>query len=656
MIIKLIPSKNSAKGVERYARYLASYMADGDRRWLKEDAIGIDYGLTLSTYINGAPRAPESAPERVLSRGAVVGGETPDWKSGVEEAERRLTRRNRKVKKPVRHAVMSCPVGEELSETHCADAVATVAKELGCEDAVILWAAHVDTDNFHVHMMFVTVDPDTGGALPFGQGADGRSGYKEAMQRAIARIEHKRQLRPEAGARYEVVGDEVVRKPQQTHVVQKRAPLRQEVLEWETQSGFASFTRVAQDVAGPILDQASDWQELHAALAPYGMGIRPSVNGGQLYAGEEHVKLSNVDRRHSWGKLRDRLGRYEPSHGVEPDTYVPRILDPAKAETWLVHTRQMRDVSARIDGRVRALLAARDAALGRMEAAVSAYRADLTGFDGDPRVKRDLFAAFPTLRHSAALTIKAAFDARIIAVRALRTAAAGSDDLSAVDMEAIGAVDVGIAAPWHVDNGPPAVASLAEFESERRGDAVCYWSRDDHARRGQPALVDTGAIIWVNDHSDRAVETALKLARDRFGDVAVFGDAAYLARCHRAAQRLGIELETITVVEAQRRARKKRRDLGPTRQRALEARMVNQLRTAERRRWARAYERAAPADDGPMSFSKTQAAADVQHHSVIPTKISKPDIGVRADTPAVTLPTIKWRAAANRNREGDGIK
>lgn len=256
MIIKLIQAKPKKTGIERYARYLASYMADGDRRWLQADAIGMDHGLTLSAYMTHGSNAPEPLRERVLFRAAQVGGQACDWEAGLQAIENRLKRRSRKVKKPVRHGVISCRTGEQLTEQGCSDAVATLARELGCEDAAILWAAHIDTDNFHVHVMFVTVDSVTGGALPFGQGADGRAAYKEAMQRAIARIEDAQRLTPEAGARYEMAGNDVVRKPQDEVVTRKRTPLRQEILAWEEATGFASFTRYAQDVAGPILDEA----------------------------------------------------------------------------------------------------------------------------------------------------------------------------------------------------------------------------------------------------------------------------------------------------------------------------------------------------------------------------------------------------------------
>lgn len=136
MIIKLIQSKSKASGIERYARYLASYMADGDRRWLKPDAIGMDYGLTLSAYMAPGSNAPEPPRDRVLYRAAQVGGHACDWDAGLNEVERRLKRRSRKVKKPVRHAVVSCRAGERLTEQGCIDAVATLAEELGCEEAV----------------------------------------------------------------------------------------------------------------------------------------------------------------------------------------------------------------------------------------------------------------------------------------------------------------------------------------------------------------------------------------------------------------------------------------------------------------------------------------------------------------------------------------
>lgn len=641
MIIKLIAAKSKPKEAERYARSLVRYLTEGDRRWLGPDVAGMDYGLTLSAYMTSAPEVTEEPGERVLYRGAFVSGESCDWDIGEKEAARRLERRSRKVKKPVRHAVLSCRPGEQLDEQGCADAVATLATELGCEAGAILWAAHADTDNFHLHMMLVTVDPETGGALPFGQQPDGRAGYKEAMQRAIARIEAAQALQSEEGARYEMRGGEVVRKASAAVAApeRRRAPIRQEILEWEAQSGFASFTRVAQNIAGPILDEAASWPQLHRELAPHGLGIRRAVNGGEIYAGDEHVKLSAVDRKHSWGRLVDRLGAFEEAEGVEPASYKPVVLDVAKAENWLRHGAEEREIGRRVYERVARLMAARDAALGQAEAQLSAYRADTKGFDRDTVLGRDIDSAWPRLRASMIASIRSAFAARIEAVRGLRHAAADMPDLGGIDLDAIGRPDVGIAASWRADRTAPPIVALDGFEAERRGSVVRYWSSQDSDRKERPAMVDDGAIIWVEDQLDRTVEAALTLASKRFGNVAVFGDDAYVDQCRQAAGRLGIAIEVITIEEARRRADRSRLGRAEARRRALEqhgdAGADHRGGASRRRAWARAYTWAAPEEDLPASGVEA-VQAGVPHHLDIPAEVPGADAGdpkVRPEKP-----------------------
>lgn len=650
MIIKVIPAKPKQKGVERYARYLANYMASADRQWLQPDAIGMDYGLTLSAYMSSALEDSGDPQERVLHRGAFVGGEGRTWEVVEAEVQTVLKKRSRKVKKPVRHVIMSCRSGEALDDQGCAEAVMTVANELGCENAAILWAAHGDTDNFHLHIMFVTVDPDSGTALPFGQEPDGRAGYKEAMQRAIARIEHAQQLQPEAAARYQLVDEKVVRNPKPVEpksVERKRTPIRQEILAWEEQSGFASFTRYAQEVAGPVLDDATSWTELHAQLAPHGLGLRAFGNGGEVYADGEHVKLSNIDRRHTWIKLKNRWGAFEEA-GAPDRPYQPRILDAAKADRWLQRDRQLREINHRIDQRIAQLLAARDAALDHANEQLSAYRVDLGRLGGDPRLQRDVANAWPRLRASATAAIHAAFSSRIEAVRGLRHAAAETADLDTVDAEAIGAPDVGIVAPWHCAPSSHDVTALEGFDAERCGDLVRYWSRSDAVRKGQPSLVDAGAIIWVNDRSDQAIEAALLLARTRFGAVAVFGDAAYLRQCDKAAKRLGITLETITVSEARRRAKKADNVRNEARRHAVERHQGWASPVERLRHWAHAFDRATPVDDMAQFLGEAQRLAAAAHHSAIQSPDAK--LG-REQTPhrrvsANTSAQIEMKAAA----------
>lgn len=619
MIIRLIDRKGGSKGALRYARNLATYMADADPRRLQLDAAGLDYGLTLSAYMTRERGRNDVPRERVLYRAALLGSDAAGWDDGLAEMERRLERRSSRVKKPARHVVLSYRAGEEPTERQCHEAVTMLAEELGCEAATILWAAHVDTDNVHVHALFVTVDPDTGAALPFGQGADGRAAHREAMQRAIARIEHAQRLQAEVGSRYEVVDGHVVRRPEQSEAApsRKRTPLRQEILAFEERSGFASFTRVTQDVAGPILDDAGSWQQLHRELAVHGIGIRPKDNGGELHAGDEHVKLSNVDRRHSWSQLvkPDRLGPYVKPKGIDRAAYEPRILDEAKAAVWLKRRDAEQTIAAAIEQRVAALIAARDAALAEVKASIAAHRDDLAGFDGDARLRRDIAAAWPRIGADAIATLGAAFDARIAAVRALRHAVAGTDDIDAIDLDGIGVLDAGMIMPWHGDPGVPPVTAIEGYEAERSGDIVRYWARDDRRRQDQPAMVDAGAIIWVNDTSDRTIGAALRLGQQRYGDVAVFGDQDYLARCRALADALGIELTVITVAEARRRAKRGSRQ--QARRHALD-KAQSDAEALRLRRWARAYVRATPLDDDHERIGSVATPHDLAGHAALP--------------------------------------
>ncbi len=608
MIIKLIDTKEGAKAAGRYARELAEYMADADPRRLRADAIGDDYGLTLAAYMLHEPQRPDQSRERVLYKAALAGGEVANWELGVAEMERRMAARSRRIKKPARHVVMSYRTGETPTEQDCGDAVATLAQELGCERAVVLWAAHADTDNVHIHAMFVTVDPATGEALPFGHGLNGRAGYKEAMQRAIARIEHEQELRPEVGARYQIENGHVVRKAGRPTTQAKRAPLQQEVLAFEDRSGFSSFTRAAQEIAGPILDTATSWGQLHCDLARHGFGVRRAGNGGELHADGNHVKLSNVDRRHSWSKLikDDRLGPYAEPNGITIAPFQPHVLDSAKAARWLRHQDVQRGIGERIDQRVASLMSARDASLADVRARIAAYQADLGTIGLDARLQGDIGRAWPRLQAQAAATINAAFAARIGAVRGLRHAAAGSADCAAVDLEAIGVSDAGFIAPWHDDRARPAIMSIPGLRGELCGRVVRYWVKDDHRRSASPALVDAGAIIWVNDRSDRAVAAALILAKERFGTVSAFGDPDYLARCARQAARLGIELEVISAAEAKQRARKVASARAQARQRALASKQ-----SADKARLERVSARAAPDEGVAQKLSEVRATREV---------------------------------------------
>ena len=97
----------------------------------------------------------------------------------------------------------------------------------------------------------------------------------------------------------------------------------------------------------------------------------------------------------------------------------------------------------------------------------------------------------------------------------------------------------------------------------------------------------------------------------------MFGDAAYLRQCDKVAKQLGIALETITVSEARRRAKKADNVRNEARQYAVERHSVRPNPVQGLRAWARAFHRAAPVDDVVHYPGQSELLAAVSHHSAI---------------------------------------
>ncbi len=171
-------------------------------------------------------------------------------------------------------------------------------------------------------------------------------------------------------------------------------------------------------------------------------------------------------------------------------------------------------------------------------------------------------------------------------------------------------------------------------------------------------MVDDGAIIWADDRSDGTVEAALTLARIRFGDVAVFGDDAYVRQCREAAERLGIEIEVITVAQALRRADRSRADRDEVRRSALEHRIDPgaEHRTVagnRRRAWVRAYSRAAPIEDLPVSGDGSLTGA-ISHHLDIPVEAAGSDaVDPQGIFATEVLKSPKAVVSRSTTRDGD---
>lgn len=531
MIIVEKEAKGSGRAAHRYARSVAQYLQSAKRN----DA-GAEYGIKLAAYLPGQ-KTVDAGEERVLALGARTQHRAIDWDQAMAELERRLAKRSSRSKKPARHAIMSLREGEQLEPEQCDEAVRVLAEELGSQQGLVMWALHGDTNNQHLHLLILTLDAD-GKATEYGH----RGQSHEAMQRAIARLEHAFDLQPEQRARYEADDRGVRRKPVVETPAKKRAPIESHVLQWEAETGLQSFTRFAQDVLAPHLETATSWEEAQAKLAEHGAMVLKAGSGGEIRSSDMlyKVKLTNVDRTLRWAALIERWGDWvEPARPQQQ--YEPKVLNPRAALGWVAHNERRAPARAGVQARIAQLRAQRAAEVARLEEEYSARSADLTAALMEHRNLPGgaLRSALRGIYSSRFTTVKAEFDHRIAALCALRGEVDDAPSLDCIDVAAIGAPDFSFEIAW--PQAPPGTLEPAGFRAELVGSSVQYWSIIEPARR--PAFVERCNRIWMVDQSDAALIAALTVAQARYGVVAAHGDAAFIRRAQQVGRALGLEVQ-----------------------------------------------------------------------------------------------------------------
>ncbi|WP_439570673.1 relaxase/mobilization nuclease domain-containing protein [Sphingomonas sp.] len=531
MVIVEKPAKEGERNGSRYARSLACYMETAKRSTLAEE-----YGLTLSRYMaTDREAARDQDAERVLATGGLVGGQVVAWEAALQQLEQRMAKRSSRSKKPARHLIGSVHADEDIIPEACADMAATLAHELGCEAGTVLWALHGDTDNRHIHFLVLTLD-EHGATTPFGRGGQSH----EAMQRAIARIEHAHGFAREAGARYQVRNGRVERTASMPPRAKKRAPIGPYVLQSEEETGVESFTRYAQELLAPQLERAASWDEAQALLAPLGAQVIKTGSGGQLQTGDglHHVNLTKVDRALSWAKLTQRWGEWSRPTS-EPAPYEPRILDLERARRWVERDAKAESLHAAVQGRIDRLRLERKSLLNDLKADIAAKRAELGGLAGNPSDLAMLRVGLAAMARRRISAIDAEYHDRISALRELRGEIDEVDDLDVFGLNDLAAQDCSLVIDWATC--PADRIAPTGFVAVSVGASVQYW-RDD-LRGNAPAFVERADRIWINDSADDVVRAALIVAQARYGVVAAHGDPAFVAKARRLGRELGIEVQ-----------------------------------------------------------------------------------------------------------------
>jgi Relaxase/Mobilisation nuclease domain len=207
---------------------------------------------------------------------------------------------------PISHWIVSWQEGERPTREQVEESIDVMLAELGMPEHQVIYAAHNDTDNYHVHLMINRVHPDT---------LKVQDSYRDVEEghKAVAKIEYLQGWQREDRGRYEVV-DGAAKKVQHPSKTKELGQKQQHV---EIHQGEKSAERIAIEQGADLIRAATSWQDLHESLADQGMRYERVGNGAYLYVGETKLKASSAGRDCSLPNMQKRLGDYEESQGYE---------------------------------------------------------------------------------------------------------------------------------------------------------------------------------------------------------------------------------------------------------------------------------------------------------------------------------------------------
>ncbi|MGD9637750.1 MAG: TraI/MobA(P) family conjugative relaxase [Alphaproteobacteria bacterium] len=186
------------------------------------------------------------------------------------------------------------------------------AKALGIETHQRIVGTHQNTDNFHMHIAYNKINPET-----FKVATLSNDYYKRS--KVCRDMEKKYNLKTDNGI--EKTKEQDYEKP---HIKAKDF----EAKTW--QQSFYSYVKEKKEPLTKALNQANKWQDLHNAFEEVGLLLKKRGNGLAIVSKDEKVaiKASDLDRSFSKNALEKRLGKFEDSKNeVEPKiTYTEKPL------------------------------------------------------------------------------------------------------------------------------------------------------------------------------------------------------------------------------------------------------------------------------------------------------------------------------------------
>ena len=218
---------------------------------------------------------------------------------------------------PVCHFVMSWPSHEQPTPAQIHEAARLFVHEIGMDGHQVVYGAHQNTENCHLHLAINRVNPESLQIDKINKGFD-----KRAAAKAICVIEHSQGWTPEKNAMYRMTENGPAL------VEGREKSLSQGAQDAEKKTGNLSLERRAKDLA-PEIALATSWQDLHLRLAAHGVTYEKRKGGAILKFGKSgFVKASTASREASLKSLEKKFGQPFERARIAPKPYEPKPPQP----------------------------------------------------------------------------------------------------------------------------------------------------------------------------------------------------------------------------------------------------------------------------------------------------------------------------------------
>jgi hypothetical protein len=295
---------------------------------------------TLVYYI--ARDKKEHAQERAMFGAPEMGAQNldvdleSDLDTAIELLDMYAAMARRSKQDPVNHLVLSWQAGEHPTREQVEQAVTHVLKAVGMAEAEAIWAIHRDTDCDHVHIALNRIHPRRGTWLKMPQGS------YAVMHKACREIELEQGWLHSRGTFVVKDGQIAKREPYPPGTVpgpSDRARRAEKNIGAPTFQAWVAHEPAA--TARAVLQRpGADWQDLHRALAPYGVRIQPGAQRGLVVVTEIGARtLAGKASLLGLGNLQKVLGLYYP-----PVPWQALQADPAKTYARFLDGVQRGDI------------------------------------------------------------------------------------------------------------------------------------------------------------------------------------------------------------------------------------------------------------------------------------------------------------------------